>query len=138
MNVQTCKFCGMMFQYPGFGEVLCPVCKQKETDEIKKIKEFLEENKDANAKKISTELEIPLKKIFYYIEKGIIVARGAESSKRCPRCGKSIKLNDRYCAMCTNELIRGFNGFSTIEEEAKSPKSSDTTSPKMRFFRKGN
>ena len=116
MNVKNCKFCNSIFRYPGFGEVICENCKNKYTIDIKNIKEYLENNPYADAREVSKELEIPLKRILYYIEQGSIILKSFKESKNCPRCGKMIEYKERYCELCKNELIRGFSSKKPIEE----------------------
>jgi len=105
-DVRNCKKCGKIFNYIG-GLPICPVCKQKDEEDFKRVKEYLYENPGANITQISTDLDISVETIKRYLKEGRLEIIGDEGNLilECEMCGKAIKTG-RYCELCERELTR--------------------------------
>ena len=79
---------------------------------------------------LSKELEIPTKRIFYYIEIGAIQLKDNDKKNYCKRCSKLIPFGSEYCDKCKNELI---NGFSVKND--KTEKEAPQKNEKMRYLK---
>lgn len=103
-DVRNCRRCGKIFNYLG-GEILCPVCKQQDEEDFKRVKDYLYEYPGATMSQIATDLEISVEKIKRYLRQGRLEIIGNEGNLilECEMCGKSIK-SGRYCDICEKEL----------------------------------
>ncbi|MGI6776726.1 MAG: MerR family transcriptional regulator [Acetivibrionales bacterium] len=122
-DVRNCRKCGKIFNYLG-GVPICPVCKQEDEEDFKRVKQYLYDNPGASMSQISTELDISVEKIKRYLKEGRLEIIGEESNLvlECESCGKSIRTG-RFCAECERELARGFqetaNRMSTSRSAAE-------------------
>lgn len=133
MDIKNCKICRKIFQYPGFGEIVCPTCRKVEYNEITKIEKFLYINPDADVNILSKELEIPTKRLFYYIKNGSIQIKNNDKVNYCKRCSNLISFGEEYCEKCKKELVNEFKGILVTKE---SEKNKDFKDAKMRFLKK--
>lgn len=103
-EVRNCKKCGKIFNYLG-GSPICPVCRQMDEDDFKRIKEYLYDNPKASLNQVSSELEISVEKIRRFLKDGRLEILSDEGNMilDCESCGKSIK-SGRYCPECERNL----------------------------------
>jgi flagellar operon protein (TIGR03826 family) len=103
-DVRNCRKCGKIFNYIG-GQPICPVCKQLDEDDFKKVKEYLYKNPGATVSQISTELDISVEKIKRFLKEGRLEIIGDDGNMilECESCGKAIKTG-RFCHECEKAL----------------------------------
>jgi len=111
-DVRNCKRCGRVYNYIG-GPPLCPVCRDEDEQEYKRVKEYLYEYPGATMTQVSTELNVSVEKIKRFLKEGRleIVNDDPNFILQCEMCGKSIKTG-RYCNACERELTSGFKKIS--------------------------
>lgn len=104
-EVRNCRKCGKIFNYIG-GAQICPVCREQDETDFKRIKEYLYDNPGASMSDISAELDISVEKIKRFLKEGRleIIGDGGNFVLECECCGKSIK-SGRLC----NECAKGLN-----------------------------
>lgn len=113
-DVRNCRKCGKIYNYIG-GSPICPVCKQLEEDDFKRVKDYLYENPGASITQVSTELDISVEMIKRFLKEGRleIVGECANMILECEICGKSIN-SGRYCAECERDLSNNLR--STVSQ----------------------
>lgn len=118
MDVRNCSRCGKVFGYIG-GPPLCPSCKQKDEEDYKKVKQYLQENPGATMKEVSEACEVSIEKITRYLREGRLEIReGSNIVLECEVCGKSIKTG-RFCEVCSRQLGREISSVAKNMEAKK-------------------
>ena len=112
-DVRNCKKCGKIFNYIG-GAPICPVCKQADEDDFKRVKEYLYENPGAIITQVSTELDISIEKIKRFLKDGRLEITSTEGNMvlECENCGKAINTG-RFCNECERDLAAGFKSVAS-------------------------
>lgn len=116
MNIINCEMCKSMSQYSGYGKKLCSRCKEIENEDISKIKIYLQQYPNANVNIISKELEIPVRRLFYYIDVGTIEIKNSNKIRYCKRCSTIVPITEEYCQKCKNDLVKGFSKTTNISK----------------------
>lgn len=113
-DVRNCRKCGKIYNYIG-GSPICPVCRQLEEEEFKRVKDYLYQNPGASITQVSTELEISIELIRRFLKEGRleIVGDCANMVLECEVCGKSIN-SGRYCVECERELANGLKATASV------------------------
>lgn len=116
MAIKNCKSCGKIFNALSSNDRICPVCKQADVDNFKKVKEYLYKNRGANIPTVSEATGVAQKDIVRYLrEDRLEVADLSEIGIPCERCGTNIK-SGRFCPSCLSEMNRDFS--SAIKSSA--------------------
>lgn len=112
-DVRNCRKCGKIYNYIG-GSPICPVCRQLEEEEFKRVKDYLYDNPGASITQVSTELDISIELIKRFLKEGRleIVGECANMVLECEICGKSIN-SGRYCPECERELSNGLKSTAS-------------------------
>jgi len=123
-DVRNCKRCNKIFNYLG-GAQICPICKEADEADFRKVKDYLYDNPGATMSQISMELGISVEKITRYLREGRleIVDNNGNLVLECEKCGKSIRTG-RYCEECTRELSRSFSSTANEMKNKLAPPSS--------------
>jgi flagellar operon protein (TIGR03826 family) len=136
LNIRNCKRCGTIFQYAG--NRLCHQCLEKDEEDFKRVKEYLDENFKATITEVANNLEISVEKIRGYMRDGRIevVANSGMDILSCDSCGTSIS-KGRFCASCQSKLVRGLNqaGETMGSGKSSSQKDEDKEEDPKRAFR---
>ncbi len=66
-SVKTCRRCGRIFNYRG--SAVCDSCRKEETQEAKRIKDYLASNPKATAVDIASALSIRLDRVQEYLKR---------------------------------------------------------------------
>lgn len=105
-EVKNCRKCGHIFSYLG-GPQICPVCKAKDEEDFKRVKQYLYENPGATISQVSAELDISVEKIKRYLKDGRLEIVGDDGNLilECESCGKAIR-SGRFCNDCERGLTR--------------------------------
>ncbi|MDP4094777.1 MAG: MerR family transcriptional regulator [Bacillota bacterium] len=111
-DVRNCRKCGKIFNYIG-GMPICPVCKDKEEEDFKKVKEYLYQNPGATMSEVSQVLDVSVERIKAYLKDGRLEIVGDEANiiLECEACGKSIKTG-RFCNECQKNLSKEFRNVA--------------------------
>lgn len=131
MEVKTCVLCRRLYNSIIEGDEICPNCRKIKDEDLSKIKKYLLLNPNSNIKELSTQLNIPSSRIFYYLKIGIIEIIGETKIKKCQKCKKPIKNNEEYCADCKKILVNELQ-----KSMSKEPSIEKNTNAKMRFLKK--
>ena len=83
---------------PGRG--YCPVCLEKQEEDLKKVKEYMWDNKGATVQELSENCNVDAKLIMQWLRKERIqLASESGIELFCETCGNKI-LTGRYCDKC--------------------------------------
>ncbi len=107
-DIRNCRKCGKIYNYIG-GTPICPVCRQEEEKDFKRVKDYLYKNSGASMTQVSTELDISIEKIKRFLKEGRLEIVEGEGNLflECESCGKAIK-SGRFCEYCERDLAREF------------------------------
>jgi flagellar operon protein (TIGR03826 family) len=105
-DVRNCRKCGKIFNYLG-GNPICPVCKQLDEDDFKRVKEYLYDNPGSSMLEVSKALDVSVEKIKRFLKEGRLEIIGDDGNLilECESCGKSIK-SGRFCVECEKNLTK--------------------------------
>jgi flagellar operon protein (TIGR03826 family) len=103
-DVRNCRRCGKIYNYLG-GAPICPVCKEDDEADFRRVKEYLYKNPGATLSEVSTVLEIGVEKIKGFLKEGRLEIINGESNLvlECESCGKAISTG-RFCEACSRML----------------------------------
>lgn len=104
MSIKNCKTCGKIFNSMLANEKICPLCKQQDSENFKKVRDYLYKNKGATIPTVSADTAVPAKDIIRYLrEDRLEVCDNTELGIPCERCNTNIK-SGRFCPSCINEM----------------------------------
>lgn len=136
-DVRNCRRCGKLYNHIG-GEPICPVCRQQDEEDFKRVKEYLYDNPGASMSQISSELEISIERIKRYLREGRLEILNEEGNLflECEMCGKAIK-SGRFCEECERSLSRDLR-FTASQMNQKISDSPETRagSSMLRYLHK--
>jgi len=137
-DVRNCRRCGRIFNYIG-GAPLCPVCKEEDEEDYKRVKQYLYEYPGATMTQVATELNVSLEKIRRFLKDGRLEIVGDDPNfiLQCEKCGKSIRTG-RYCDACERELLTGLRGISNSYRPARKSNVPISQNTRLRFLGKAN
>ncbi|HEX3027936.1 MAG TPA: MerR family transcriptional regulator [Clostridia bacterium] len=112
-DIRNCRRCGKIFNYIG-GAPICPVCKDQDEEDFKRVKEFLYKYPGASMTEVSTALDISVEQITKYLKDGRLEIINDEGNLilECESCGKAIKTG-RFCNECANGLANDFKSTAS-------------------------
>ncbi len=132
--VKTCKRCGRMFQFYGFGYGYCETCAVIDNEIFHKVKEYIWEHGTASGNDVSEALGVSLKQIFTYLREGRLeIPDTSPIFIRCESCNQQIRYG-RYCQECGTRLRKDLTSATRAElyEIGEAP---STKSGKMHFLK---
>jgi flagellar operon protein (TIGR03826 family) len=135
-DVRNCRRCGKIYNYIG-GAPICPLCREADEENFKRVKEYLYKNPGATMSEVSTILDISVERIKAYLKEGRLEIINNEGNLilECESCGKAIKTG-RFCDDCSNGLIKGLR--STASKMNVGPSGADASKKAigMRYLNK--
>ena len=127
MDLRNCSKCGRVFAYNG--NEICSRCASSDTEDFKKVKEYLYDNPGATIVEVSEETGVDEKKILRYLRESRIEIRESDNLLLdCQRCGAPIR-SGRFCDPCVISMQKEFSSAIKPKDEAskvKDPGKSDT------------
>lgn len=107
-DIRNCKKCGRIYNYIG-GAPICPVCREQDEEDYKRVKEYLYEYPKASMSQVSMDLDVSVEQIKRYLREGRLEIVGEEGNLflECESCGKAIR-SGRFCLECERSLSKDF------------------------------
>lgn len=107
MGIKNCKKCNRIFADDNFD--LCPVCRNKDLEEFKMIKDYLYDHPGADIQTVSEETGVDTKKILKFLREGKLEIRDDSPNLLlgCEKCGAPINTG-RFCKKCISEMQKEF------------------------------
>lgn len=106
MNVQACKLCGILFNWSGYGDCLCPTCAKKDDEQFITVRDYIRDHKDATAAEVTKETGVSITLIERWLKSERLLQENNIGLK-CAKCGKPISVG-KMCKACKAELATGF------------------------------
>ena len=118
MAIRNCRKCDRIFADDNFD--LCPICRDKDMADFKKVKDFLYDYPGADIQTVSEATGVSTKKIIKFLREGKLEIRDDSPNLvlDCERCGAPIKTG-RFCNKCVAEMEREFK--SVLPSKDTSP-----------------
>lgn len=135
-DVRNCRRCGKIYNYIG-GAPICPVCKEADEADFRRVKEYLYKNPGATMSEVSTVLEISVERIKGYLKEGRleIVSNEGNMVLECESCGKAIRTG-RFCDECSKGLARDLHSTASQLSASVSQSESAKKAIGMRYLNK--
>ena len=131
-KLKNCKRCKKIFTYYGYGYEYCPSCKQIDSENFQKVKEYIYENGISKLIDVVEATGVEERTITTYLKEGRLeIPEGSTYYLRCERCGASI-CSGRFCQPCATVLIKELNTSISYNEIGNIPKKEITG--KMRYL----
>lgn len=127
MDLRNCPECGKLFAYDGQSK-LCPVCRDKEENKFKIVKDYLWDHPNATIEQVHEDTEVERELIIKFVKDRRLISEGLELDLvlECERCGTPIT-EGRFCNKCQQELLQGFKPTKNNKKkkEKKKKRSND-------------
>lgn len=105
-EIRTCKFCGGMFRYYGYGYGYCEKCTPIDDEMFHKVKDYIWENGTATMVAVSEATGVSIKQITQYLRDGRLeIPEDSNVFIRCELCGADIRYG-RYCPECASRTVK--------------------------------
>lgn len=99
-EIRTCKFCGTMFRYYGFGYGYCERCTPIDNELFHRVKDYIWAHGKVTMAQVSDATGVSIKQITQYLRDGRLeIPEDSEIFIRCELCGTDIRYG-RYCQEC--------------------------------------
>ena len=134
MEVKTCRNCGCIFNYTGFGPRICPNCKDTLEAKFQEVKEYVWNNKGINIATVAEDCDVSEQQIREWIREERLEFASGDFGLSCEKCGRTIT-SGRFCEMCKTAMINSLN--NAIKKDIPIVKHDDHKDggPKMRFVK---
>jgi methionyl-tRNA synthetase len=135
MDVRNCKQCGRLFNYIG-GQYrnLCPACTSALEDKFMEVKQFIEDNKQAQMNDISEACDVSVRQLEQWVrEERLRFAEDSPIGIACEMCGATIK-SGRFCEACKSSLANQLDNAYAKPIAAHSDRKAARDSARMRFL----
>lgn len=119
MEMANCLKCKKIFMK--VREPICGDCKKEEENTFKRVKEFLDENKESTLAEIAAATDVSMKKILGYLRDGRLEISDKSGELTCRICEEPIK-SGQHCATCSVKIAHEINNFiqESNEKSARS------------------
>jgi flagellar operon protein (TIGR03826 family) len=135
MDVRNCKQCGRLFNYIG-GQYrnLCPACTRALEDKFMEVKQYIEDNKQAQMNEISEACDVSVRQLEQWVrEERLRFSEDSPIGIACEMCGATIK-SGRFCEACKSSLANQLDNAYAKPIAAHSDKKAARDSARMRFL----
>ena len=135
-EVKNCRRCGRIFNYIG-GNPICPICKELDEKDYKRVKDYLLEYPGASLSQVSLELEISVERIKSYLRDGRLEILNNEGNLflECESCGTAIRTG-RFCQECSRVLSHDLKNTARAMNESLLKEKQLKKAIEMRYLNK--
>ena len=127
MELKNCATCHRVFQYPGYGYILCPECRRTDEAQFQLVKKFLDQYPGAEGKEVFLATGVPINTLIKWVrEERLISSNAVNLGAVCDRCGKPVS-SGKLCPECRNDIVNQFK-----ETEAEDIDKVEKTLPKIK------
>lgn len=132
-NLRTCKLCGGLYYYKGFGYGYCERCSKLDDEMFHRVKDYIWENGTASVAEVSEDLQVSEKQIYNYLKDGRLeIPDGSPIYLKCERCGTDIRYG-RYCPECATHIHKKLSSVTEADLCEIGEKPGTGKSGKMHF-----
>ena len=134
IDVRNCRNCRRLFQYNGFGDILCPECRKIDDEEFDRVKKYLYANPGVSQRRLCEETGVAYDKIMQWLRQERLVTTDASGlGLKCEQCGEPIN-SGRLCSKCKSAIAKDFGLNRAPEVEEPKPIGESRKNQKMRFL----
>ncbi len=116
LDIRGCERCNTIYKYGN--NKICNKCIGEIDEIMRRVREYLEENKNADVSTLSKELDVSEKDIFYLLREERLSLVGEGKGLTCKRCGKGIE-SGSYCDVCIKQMKSEFQAAASEFKESK-------------------
>lgn len=127
-RMKNCQRCGRIFGYSGFGHLYCHQCKESDSRDFEKVKEYVYNHPGAFAMEVSEMTGVDLRHIETYLREGRLeIPENSPIFIKCEMCKRDIRYG-RVCPDCADTLTKAmkekmnFDDYQIGEEPKKTGK----------------
>jgi hypothetical protein len=102
MALINCIRCGNLFS-PDRDTNVCPACVANETEQLKRVTDYLHDYPLANAIEVSERTGIEITMIMRFVRQGSLIITAATEAFKCRMCGKDVK-KGTLCQDCMDKV----------------------------------
>jgi DNA-directed RNA polymerase subunit RPC12/RpoP len=134
-NIRKCTICHHLFQYSGYGRIVCPTCRAQDEEQFKKVKDYLRNNPGRTLIQTAEDCDVPQERIRAWLREERLEYTGTgETGLRCEHCGTPI-LSGTICETCRQQLNRVAGELrNSIEKPVETVVKKERDKEKMRFL----
>ena len=135
-KVKKCVVCRRLFEYPGYGPQMCPMCKIEDEAQFKRVKDYLRDNPGKTLMETSKDCDVTVDRIRFWLkDERLVYADIKDTGLVCENCGTPITTGT-LCEECRQSFIKT---AGEMKRSMDVPKISDTvvkknTGDRMRFL----
>ncbi len=108
MELKTCATCHRLFEYPGYGYILCPECKRTDEARFQLVKKFLDQYPGAEGKEVFLATGVSIKTLIKWVREGRLVSSKAINlGAVCDVCKQPIS-SGTMCEECKADVVKRF------------------------------
>jgi hypothetical protein len=108
MELKNCSTCHRVFQYPGYGYILCPECRRTDEAQFQLVKKFLDQYPGAEGKEVFLATGVPINTLIKWVREGRLVSSNAVNlGAVCDICGKPV-CTGKLCPECKKDIVKQF------------------------------
>ena len=134
MDIRNCRECRRLFQYNGFGDILCPECRRKDEEEFDKVKEYLRNYPGATQKGVCEATGVEFEKILRWLrEERLITTNASGLGLKCEQCGAPI-CSGKLCDDCKRQIALDFGLNRKNGDDKPKPLAYKKKDQRMRFL----
>lgn len=105
-EIRSCKYCGAMFRYYGFGYGYCERCTPIDEEMFHRVKDYIWEHGTASAAEVSSAVGVSIKQIDQYLrDSRLEIPEDSPIFIRCEVCGTEIRYG-RFCQECASRVTK--------------------------------
>ena len=134
MDIRNCRECRRLFQYHGYGDILCPECRRIDEEEFSRVKDFLRNTPGATQKGVCEATGVKFEKILRWLrEERLITTNASGLGLKCEQCGASI-CSGKLCDDCKRQIALDFGLNRKCDNDAIKPLEYKKKDQRMRFL----
>ena len=138
-SFKQCRLCRRVFQYPGYGAQVCPMCKKEDDEMFERVKKYLRDNPGSTLYMTAEECDVPESRIRDWLKEERLEYTGSgETGLTCEHCGKPVR-SGRLCDECKLSFSKAAGEMKrSLDKPAAEKPKIVHDGEKMRFLGKRN
>ena len=108
MELKNCATCKKLFQYHGYGYILCPECRRTDEAQFQLVKKFLDQYPGSEGKEVFLATGVPINTLIKWVREGRLISSNAINlGAVCDICGKPV-CTGKLCPECKKDVVKKF------------------------------
>ncbi len=138
-SFKQCRICRRVFQYPGYGAQICPMCKKEDNEMFERVKNYLRDNPGSTLYVTAEACEVEESRIREWLKEERLEYTGTgETGLTCEHCGRPIR-SGRLCDECRMSFAKTAGEMKrSLDKPEAERRKPVRDGEKMRFLGKKN